>query len=84
MLYINNPTGYTRGASANNSSGIGGSAALNVNNAPSNSNWNYGACLSFNSTYCFIITVYNPHLRVKISVKEWGSSIVDHRTPIRS
>ena len=35
------------GASAAHSSGFGGSAALCVDYGPSNSNWNYGACLSF-------------------------------------
>ena len=38
------------GANSNNATGIGGAFALNVNNAPSNANWNIGAGLSYLSS----------------------------------
>ena len=56
------------GGSANNASTIGGAFAFNVNNAPSNTNWNNGCGLSYLKRNAFNFNaLYNPHPLVKIA-----------------
>ena len=56
------------GASANNASAIGGAFTFNVNNAPSNANWNNGCGHSYlNRTAFTFNALYNPHPLVKIA-----------------
>ena len=74
------------GASANNASAIGGAFTFNVNNAPSNTNWNNGCGQSYRSTHVVTSKTYNttaknalrnPHPLVKIARCRTG--IVDRR-----
>ena len=60
------------GASANNTSAIGGAFTFNVNNAPSNANWNNGCALSYLKAYLFFKALYNPHPLVKIARQRAG------------
>ena len=57
------------GASANNAAAIGGGFTFNVNNAPSNANWNHGCGLSLSLRKISALpnAAYNPQHLLKIS-----------------
>ena len=67
------------GASANNATAVGGAFAWNVNNAPSNANWNNGCGLSYLKRTAFkedgktlFNALYDPHPLVKIARQRAG------------
>jgi hypothetical protein len=66
------------GASANNASTIGGAFTFNVNNAPSNANWNNGCGLSYLKRNAFNTNaLHDPQPLLKISRQRAGA--VGHR-----
>ena len=49
------------GASANNATAIGGAFTFNVNNAPSNANWNNGCGLSYRDLSLSMLRIIHTH-----------------------